>query len=433
MAIYHLHIRNISRGDGRSVVAAAAYRAGETLPNAAEEGESSFGGRRDVLHAEIRLPAGAPSWMGDRARLWNAVEAAEKRKDARLAKEIEFALPRELSRADWLRIGRAMADAYTSKGHVADFAIHDDGSGHNPHVHLLLATREITPDGFGGKLRAADGVTFVHEARRLWAALANTALGAAGSDARIDARANAARGLERPAAGHRGPDKAERRAKRAARDQERLQQGRAEMATHAREPVPGSEPERLEADDDRYPVPDPDGNPIAPSELDRAQTAMLEEMHAVPEEGQDRPAAPDQALIDDQSRYDAARIEDEIEDLAQERAQVFSDPEFGEDERLDRMAALDDEIRAYEANREALVGLGTPSEAGTHAWWRNAGERSGHPQEEPRTALPWWSRPDGPAKPEPQPEPQRDEGWRARWRDEPGPERDQERDRDRDR
>lgn len=152
MAIYHLHIRNISRGDGRSVVAAAAYRAGETLPNAAEEGESAFGGRRDVLHAEIRLPAGAPGWMGDRARLWNAVEAAEKRKDARLAKEIEFALPRELSLADWLRIGRAMADAYTSKGHVADFAIHDDGSGHNPHVHLLLATREITPDGFGGKL-----------------------------------------------------------------------------------------------------------------------------------------------------------------------------------------------------------------------------------------------------------------------------------------
>ncbi len=429
MAIYHLHIRNISRGDGRSVVAAAAYRAGETLPNAAEEGESAFGGRRDVLHAEIRLPAGAPGWMGDRARLWNAVEAAEKRKDARLAKEIEFALPRELSRADWLRIGRAMADAYTSKGHVADFAIHDDGSGHNPHVHLLLTTRQITADGFGGKLRAADGVTFVHEARRLWAALANTALGAAGSDARIDARANAVRGLERPAAGHRGPDKAERRAKRAARDQVRLQQGRAEMATHAREPVTGNEYERIETDSDRYPVPDPDGNPIAPSELDRAQRAMLGEMHAVPDDGQVRQPALDPSRVDDQSRYDAARIEDQIEDLAQERAQVFSNPELGEDERLDRMAELDDEIRAYEADRNALVGPGTPSQAGKHAWWRNAGERSGHPQEEPHTARPWWSRSDTPEKPELE----RDDGWRSRWRDDPEPKRDRERDRDRDR
>ena len=93
MAIYHLHLKNISRGNGRSAVACAAYRAGETLPNEAEERDTRFAGRRDVRFAAIVLPEGAPSWMADRGQLWNAVERAEIRKDARLAKEIEVALP----------------------------------------------------------------------------------------------------------------------------------------------------------------------------------------------------------------------------------------------------------------------------------------------------------------------------------------------------
>lgn len=84
MAICHLHVKNTSRGNGRSIVAAAAYRAGETLANEAEERLSAFGGRRDVIAAEIRLLKCAPAWMADRGRLWSAVESAEKRMDARL-------------------------------------------------------------------------------------------------------------------------------------------------------------------------------------------------------------------------------------------------------------------------------------------------------------------------------------------------------------
>ncbi len=143
VAIYHLNVKNISRGDGRSVVAAAAYRAGAVLPNEAEERLSDFGGRRDVVTSEIRLPAGAPEWMADRTRLWNAVEVAEKRVDARLAKEVEFALPRELPRSAWLTVARAMADAYAAQGFVADLAIHDDGTKHNPHVHIRGTNREL--------------------------------------------------------------------------------------------------------------------------------------------------------------------------------------------------------------------------------------------------------------------------------------------------
>lgn len=213
MALYHLNVRNISRGDGRSAVACAAYRAGETLHNEAEEKASTFGGRRDVLFSEIRAPAGAADWMRERATLWNAVERAEKRKDARLAKEIEFALPRELPLAQWLDLARQMADAYVSRGHIVDLAIHDDGTAHNPHVHLMLTTRAIVGDGFGPKLREADGRQFVQDARALWARIANTVLGAAGLGA-IDPRSHAARGITEPPGQHHAPDRDGRRERR---------------------------------------------------------------------------------------------------------------------------------------------------------------------------------------------------------------------------
>ncbi|MBB2905268.1 hypothetical protein FHR76_001612 [Rhizobium sp. RAS22] len=258
MAIYHLNVKNISRGDGRSVVAAAAYRAGEVLTNDAEEKLSDFAGRRDVIACGIRLPAGAPDWMADRTTLWNAVELAEKRHDARLAKEIEFALPRELSRTAWLTVAHAMADAYTAQGFVADFAIHDDGTQHNPHVHILLTTRVITPDGFGPKIRSADGRQFISEARLTWERIANAALKMAGVAAAIDSRSYAKRKLDRTPGQHRGPDKEERRARR-----QRQREREKMVPTH---------------DDRDLPVPDPDGNPIHPRELAAAEGRMLREV-----------------------------------------------------------------------------------------------------------------------------------------------------------
>lgn len=211
MAIYHLHVRNISRGDGRTAVAAAVYRAGETLWNEAEERLSAFGGRREVLHTEIRLPAGAPAWMGDRTTLWNAVELANKRKDARLAKEIEFALPVELGPTDWIAMAQTMADAYASLGHVVDLAIHTDAHLTNPHVHLMLATNAVVEGGFAGKIRAADTKAFVTVARRLWAAVANDALKRGGAAVMVDHRSNQARGVDQEPGRHRGPDREERR------------------------------------------------------------------------------------------------------------------------------------------------------------------------------------------------------------------------------
>ena len=258
MAIYHLNVKNISRGDGRSIVTAAAYRAGAILPNEAEERLSDFGGRRDVVTSDICLPAGAPEWMADRTKLWNAVEVAEKRKDARLAKEVEFALPRELPRAAWLPVAKVMADAYAAQGFVADFAIHDDGTKHNPHVHILLTTRVVTREGFGPKIRSADGRQFVTEARALWERVANEALRKAGVAVAIDSRSHAKRKLDREPGQHRGPNPEERRARRE-RQREREQTMQRDH-------------------EDDLPVPDPDGSPIHPDQLDSAERRMLDEV-----------------------------------------------------------------------------------------------------------------------------------------------------------
>lgn len=287
MAIFHLHVKNISRGSGRSVVAAAAYRAGETLPNEAEERLSAFGGRRDVLHNEIALPPDAPDWMADRAQLWNAVEAAEVRKDARLAKEIEVALPRELPEEVWRDLARQLAAAYAAQGFVADFAIHDDGSAHNPHVHMLLTTRIVGSDGFGGKIRSADGRQFVEDARRLWGRLANEALGKAGLNVSIDPRSHAQAGIDRNPTQHRGPDPEERRARRENMGLSRklprsTEPTSQEALDRMMEDWPASQLERRPEQERDLPVPDADGNPISQRQLDAAQERLLHDMEREP-------------------------------------------------------------------------------------------------------------------------------------------------------
>jgi len=410
LAIYHLHVKNISRGDGRSAVAAAAYRAGAVLANAAEEGETAFGGRRDVLFTAILLPAAAPAWMADRASLWNAAEAAEKRKDARLAKEIEFALPRELPPGEWQRLACAMAQPYVTAGLVADVAVHEDGTGENPHVHLMLTTRLAGPAGFGDKLRAADGVAFVREARARWAALANAALLVAGSDARIDARSHRAAGISRTPSEHRGPDPAARRAKRErakamgdagsksilppGMDPDRQLQ---EIERRARQ----DEAVRQAAIDAERPVPDPEGNLISQDQLDEAERKMLAEMEG-PTRAQIR--APHPAKGDWEGREAAEQW------VTEGRAFVVPAEATPRDwwDVDDRPVRRDDELRAEDsalswtspadAEPSAVSGRGEPRD-----WWDEVdpGER------QPRPAEPSETRSDRAPEPEPEHTPER--------------------------
>ena len=96
-----------------------------------------------IVHAEIMLPAHAPPEFADRSILWNSVEQIEKARDSQLAREIEAALPRELSGEEQLALVRAyVKDNFVDKGMCADFAIHDKGTG-NPHVHIMLTLRPL--------------------------------------------------------------------------------------------------------------------------------------------------------------------------------------------------------------------------------------------------------------------------------------------------
>ena len=164
----NLHISAITRGAGRnaaaasayrsgsSVVACAAYRASEKLHDQTYQKTHDYTKKHNVLHAEIVTPEGAPEWMTDREKLWNGVEAGEKRKDAQLAKEVVLVLPRNLDHEQHKDVVRGwIADNITRRGLVADFAIHEpdasDG-GKNPHAHVMFTLRPVEGDGFGKKL-----------------------------------------------------------------------------------------------------------------------------------------------------------------------------------------------------------------------------------------------------------------------------------------
>ena len=196
MAIYHMHATVISRASGGSAVAAAAYRSGEKLIDE-RTGEAHDYSRRDgVDGAEIIAPDGAPDWVRDRDRLWNAGEAAEKRKDSQVAREVRVALPRELDPDQRRELVRGFVQAeFAGRGMVADVSYHD-GNSVNPHAHIMLTTRELNSDGFGGKDRSWNSKELLSGWREQWAESANRALDRAGRSERIDHRTLAAQRAE---------------------------------------------------------------------------------------------------------------------------------------------------------------------------------------------------------------------------------------------
>jgi hypothetical protein len=215
----HCHVSNLSRrkpnGGERSAVANAAYISGSALWNAREQRLADFSNRRHVVFSTIIAPADAADWVFDRERLWNTVEQTLKRRDARLAKAITVAITRGIPRQNWPELARAYAQQFVELGMVADVAVHDDGTGHNPHIHLLLTVNQLGhgpqgPNGLGGKLASVDQKSFVVAARTGWATLNNQFLAAAGSTIRVDARSFKARGITRTPTRHRGPHQPER-------------------------------------------------------------------------------------------------------------------------------------------------------------------------------------------------------------------------------
>lgn len=224
IAIYHCSIKIVSRGKGKSAVAAAAYRSGEKLTNEWDGLTHDYTKKGGVVHSEILLPAHAPPAFSDRSTLWNSVELSEKSNNAQLAREVEIALPVELSREEQTRLVREYCfSQFVSKGMIADFNLHDTGGG-NPHAHILLTMRPLDENGAwlpkskkeyvldenGEKIRLPSGRYKTRKVdlvdwnnrenaevwRRAWADLANEFLERNDCPERIDHRSYERQGIE---------------------------------------------------------------------------------------------------------------------------------------------------------------------------------------------------------------------------------------------
>ncbi len=139
----------VSRGAGRSAVAAAAYLSCSRLLNEYDGVQHDYTRKQGLVWQQVFLPVAAPTEWQNREILWNAVEENEKTKDSRLAREFVVALPIELSKAQWERLlSDFVSDTFVSDGMCADVAIHDPyPPGHNPHAHILLTVRPLDEKG----------------------------------------------------------------------------------------------------------------------------------------------------------------------------------------------------------------------------------------------------------------------------------------------
>ncbi|WP_265975054.1 Ti-type conjugative transfer relaxase TraA [Brucella intermedia] len=199
MAIYHLHVKVIGRKAGSSAVASAAYRSASRMRDERIDRVQDFSSKRGVVHSEVLLPENAPEQWSDRERLWNDVEAFEVRKDAQLAREVEFAIPRELSQQQGIELARDFVQSeFVEQGMIADLNVHwdfaEDGSP-KPHAHVMLTMREVDENGFGPKVRDWNRTEMVERWRERWADHVNERLAELDIDARIDHRSLEEQGI----------------------------------------------------------------------------------------------------------------------------------------------------------------------------------------------------------------------------------------------
>ena len=228
MALFSWSMQIIKRSAGRSVVAAAAYRAGERLHDERQNLTHDYRNRGGVEHTELLFPENAPDWTKGigRERLWNEVEQGEKRKDAQTARELRIMIPRELDPDARITLVRDyLIRSFVSHGMVADVCWHNtiasDGR-EQPHAHVLLTMRPLAAEGFGLKSRhdwvpdpsgrthedgrpvmvvsnkdSWNSPDYFEQCRLDWENIANAALEKAGSAERIDRRSLLERGLSR--------------------------------------------------------------------------------------------------------------------------------------------------------------------------------------------------------------------------------------------
>lgn len=233
MAIYHFSVQIISRSNGSSSVASSAYRAGEKLEDERTGVVHDYTRKNGVEYNEILTPNNAPEWAKNRQSLWNEVEKIEKSKNSQLSREINIALPKELSLEKQVELIKEFTqDTFVNNGMVADIAIHDNKDG-NPHAHIMLTIRAFDEEGQwlskqkkeyildkdGNKQYDKKSKTYkcktvkttdwdnkenLEKWREEWAKYANKSLERNGFNERIDHRTLKDQGIERIATKHEG-------------------------------------------------------------------------------------------------------------------------------------------------------------------------------------------------------------------------------------
>lgn len=224
MALYHFHVGQVKRSAGQSVIESAAYRAGERLYSERYGEYSDYTRKGGLVYTEILLPPHAPREYADRQTLWNAVEDAERGKNAQLAYSFDIALQNEFTLEENISLARRfLLDNFVSRGMIADFAVHrpDKACGiENPHFHVLCPIRPLNPDGtWGAKQRRVyredgkfDAVSTtdwgkpetLEEWRGAWAELCNTKFKEKGLSCRIDHRSYERQGIDQAPTVHEG-------------------------------------------------------------------------------------------------------------------------------------------------------------------------------------------------------------------------------------
>lgn len=222
MAIFHLNEKNISRSDGRSAVACAAYRACEKLEDQTYGKTQDYTRKKGLEYKSIYAPEHTNEKLLDRQTLWNEVEKKEfnangsMKENARLAKEYTCALPHELTDQERIKIVDDFCRDFVKKHNViVDACIHaphdndDETDNKNFHVHIMFTTRVVNEKGGLGKKQRTfndKGPEILKDSRATFANVVNTALEKAGQDARVDHRSYKERGLSLEATTHEGPE-----------------------------------------------------------------------------------------------------------------------------------------------------------------------------------------------------------------------------------
>ena len=342
MDFLHCSVKIIGRSSGRSAVAAAAYRAGEKLANERDALVHDYRAKGGVEHAQIMLPEGAPASFADRSALWNAVEGAEKQKNAQLAREVEIALPRELSLQERIEFVQSyVQENFVVRGMCADIALH---SGHarteggslvqnNPHAHIMLSMRPIEGEGFGAKSKKEyildeegnrtktksgewrsrkvastdwDSRESLISWRESLADRINAEMERLGLSERVDHRSYKEQGLDREPTVHLGPAAAQMEARGIKTERGGINRGirgRNRIAEQLREEIRGLEAEREGAYRQRD-----QGQPSLPSAEDIAKRMIDAKAEYVRIDGQiARQHAQQSAHVGDAKRAEAER------------------------------------------------------------------------------------------------------------------------------